>query len=377
MKATLINTVVILGMTLGMYSCNEKKKEQHSLKATDVEAVRIVTMQPQKKIIVPGELRSWAEIKVYPKVKGFVKSISVDRGSVVKQGQVLAILDAPEIIAELSEAKARLYASQSTLIEYEAKHQASNAIYKRMLQASKVQGAISPSDLDQARAKMLMDSASYLSAHENVNAANSYYHAKAEIAQYLTVTAPFSGIITERNIAPGALVGPDEASETKPIYILENSEKLRLTVAIPEIYANELQDNCKVTFKVSALPDSIFSACLSRSAKSLQEGIRSMYAEFDITNKNHILKKGMYTDVELPIQRAQSTLFVPKTAVVSTMEQTFIIVIIDNKAVWTNVKKGNTVDNMVEIFGYIKNGDNVVKMASEEIKNGELLRIIK
>jgi membrane fusion protein (multidrug efflux system) len=377
MKPVIINLIIVAVTLLGIYSCGEKKAEKYAVKPTDVESARIVKMRPQKKIIIPGELKPWQEIKVYAKVKGFVKSINVDRGSVVKNGEVLAILDAPEIKAELSEAKARLYSSQSTRTEYEAKFHASKINYGRMLQASGVPGAVSPNDLDQAKARMLIDSSSFLSAQENVNAANSYYQSKAEIVHYLTVTAPFSGIITERNVAPGALVGPDEASESKPMYVLENSEKLRLTVAVPEVYANELQDNCKVTFKVSALPDSTFSACLSRSARSLQEGIRSMYAEFDIANKSHQLKKGMYTDVELPIQRTEATLFVPKTSVVSTMEKTFVIVIVDNKAIWKDVRKGNTVEDMVEIFGDIKEGSKVVKVASEEIRDGESLRIVK
>ncbi|HSZ25590.1 MAG TPA: efflux RND transporter periplasmic adaptor subunit [Cytophagaceae bacterium] len=378
MKYIIFKPIILIFILSGIVACEHKKTKENTVRATDVEVARIARMQPQKKIIVPGELKAWQEIRVYAKVKGFVKSVNADRGAVVKEGQILAVLDAPEVRAELSEAKARLYSSKSVLAEHKAKFQASKAHYNRMLQASKVPGAVSPNDLDETLAKMLMDSSSYLSAEENVNAANSYYQSKAEIVQYLTVTAPFSGTITERNISPGALVGPDEASEVKPMYVLENSEKLRLTVAVPEVYANELQDNCKVTFQVSSLPEKTFNACLSRSARSLQEGIRSMFAEFDINNTKHELKKGMYTDVSLPIQRTISTLFVPKTAVVSSMEKTFIIKVIDDKAVWTTVKKGNVVDDIVEIFSdEIKDGDRVVKVASEEIRNGEKLRVIK
>ncbi len=371
MKTTLnfILPLVVWGGLL--YSCNSKEPATKSPQETiRTDMVPVKSLQPEMKIVLPGELKAWEEIKIFPKVKGFVKVVKVDRGSFVSKGQVIAVLEAPEVIAELSEAKAKLYGARSELEEYKARFAASKGVYRRIAEAFLVPGAVSPNDVDQAKAKMLVDSSNFLSAKEQVNAAESHYHAKSEMAHYLTVTAPFSGIITERNVAAGALVGPDEASMIKPMFVLENSTKLRLTVAIPEVYTSEMPANCTASFKVNAWPNRTFRAPISRTSMSLEQGIRSMFVEFDIENKDHVLKKGMYTDVEIPIKRDKPTFFVPRTAIVSSMEKTFVIGIRHGKSVWVNVRKGNVSDSLAEIFGDLRANDMVVKNASEEMREG-------
>ena len=288
---------------------------------------------------------------------------------------MLAVLDAPEIRAELDEAKAKLYQAKAELNQFKATFNASKGSYNRILKTSKVNGAVSPNDIDQAFGKYMADSANLMAAHQNITAAQSAFNAKSEIVEYLTVTAPFSGTITERNIFPGTLVGPDEASASKPMFVLENSNKLRLTIAIPEVYANEIQAGCQVHFQVSSIPEKIFEAKLSRNSRSIDESVRSMFAEFDVVNTNHELKKGMYTEVKIPVQRSISTLFVPRKAVVNSMEKTFIIKVDNNMTHWVNVKTGNQIDSLIEVFGNITQQDFIIKNASEEIRDNQHVQV--
>jgi membrane fusion protein (multidrug efflux system) len=378
MKNIFNHSILIAACTLSMFSCskNEDHKKPLANILKEVETARVSDMQPEKEIILPGDLKAWQEIKIYAKVKGFVKFVNVDRGSKVKKGHVLAILEAPEIHADRDEAKSKLFAAKANLEEEKARFTASQAVYNRLLETSKTPGAVSPNELDQAKAKMLTDSSRVLSAIENINSAQSYFNAKNELVEYLTVKAPFDGVISERNISAGALVGPDEASNTKPMYVLVDSDKLRLTVAIPEVYSSELIDGCKVSFKVSAHPERKFTACLARKSENLQEGIRSMMTEFDVDNKAQTLKAGTFTDVHIPIQRSSKTLFVHKTSVVNSQEKTFVITVQDSITNWVDVKTGNTIDTLVEVFGNLKAGDWVVKKASEEIRTGQKVKIV-
>ena len=118
-------------------------------------------------------------------------------------------------------------------------------------------------------------------------------------------------------------------------------------------------------------------ARLARSAQSLVEANRSMMAEFDFNNQRNLLKSGMYAEVKLPVERTMSTLFVPKTSVVSSTEKTFVIRVNDNKAEWVPVEKGNVLDSLVEVFGGIHSKETIVRKASEEIRDGQSIKISK
>ena len=219
------------------------------------------------------------------------------------------------------------------------------------------------------------DSAMVAVARGTVQAARSNYQAKTELRHYLTITAPFDGMVIERNISPGALVGAGDSG--KPLFILEDSRTLRLTVAIPETFANQLQTKSVVSFTVNAMPDRHFNARLARSAESLVEANRAMMAEFDVANASHELKSGMYAEVLMPVTRSGKTMFVPTTSVVSSSEKMFVIKVTDNRAQWVSVQKGNVVDSLVEVFGDLPAGTTIVKKASEEIRDGQAIQTAK
>lgn len=347
-------------------------------KEPDVQAVAITTvqaLQPSKRVTLPGELKPWNRVSMYAKVKGFVRDISVDRGTIVRKGQVLARLDAPEVLSELSQAQAQVQAQESNLVEQTTRARASRLTYQRLLQTAKMEGAVSLNEIDQAQARMQSDSAQVAMGRGTVQAARSNYQAKTELRQYLTITAPFDGIVIERNISPGALVGAGDAG--KPLFVLEDSRTLRLTVAIPETFANQLPAKSAVSFTVNAMPDRRFNAKLARSAQSLVEANRAMIAEFDVPNASHELKAGMYADVQMPIERTTKTLFVPTTAVVNSSEKMFLIKVADNRAQWVSVQKGNVLDTLVEVFGEVQPGMAIVRKASEEIRDGQVVKTVR
>lgn len=331
----------------------ESAKDASEAKVDTVETVVLRRMQPGRTIVLPGDLRPWEVVSIQAKVKGYVQQVRVDRGSSVKKGAILAILEAPELQAQQAEARARVE-------DFKSKQIASQLTYRRMLQTSKTQGAVAANELDIAKSRMMVDSLQVLSAMASLDAVG-------EMIKYLNLTAPFDGLITERNISSGELVGPER---TKPMFVLENNETLRLTVGIPEIYSGQIKSADKVRFKVTASPEREFDAKLSRSSQSLDFNLRSMMAEFDVPNQSHLLKAGMYAEVTLSVERTVPTLFAPASAVVNSTERIFVIQVNNRQARWVDVKTGVQTEGMVEIFGAIDEGVPVVARASEELRDG-------
>ena len=368
----LFRVVILFAIVVGTFGCKQKVELPSSANSIPVvEVAEIQSLQPSLPIVLPGELKAWNKTMIVAKVKGYVGNVNVDRGTVVRKGQSLALLEAPEVVAELNQVKARVAASRANVIEQRAKRQVSKLTYRRIVETNKTDGAVSGNEMDMAYAKMMTDSALAEAAEQNLQVAQAQLASQAQLVNYLDVKAPFDGTIIERNISPGDLVGSDAS---KPLFILEDRSKLRLTIAVPENLSNSIEPESVVSFSVQADPQKQYQAKFGRSANSLQESNRSMMAEFDFDNRDGALKAGMYAEVRLPMTRNKPTMFVPKTSVIHSTEGVFIVKVNDNAAVWVTVQQGNSLDSLVEIFGTVKAGEKIVKVANEELRNGQPLK---
>ena len=317
-----------------------------------LEAVRVTATQPTQALNLPGELESYFQTDITPRVGGYVKQLYVDIGSHVRQGQVLADLDAPELTAALSEALSKQKAT-------EAVWQASRGTYRRLRQTARTAGAVSPLQLDQTRAQATSDSL-------NVAAARAHYRAAAQMSAYLHLTAPFAGVITERNLSPGAAVGASGLGAL-PLFRLRQLSRLRLRVAVPEAYVADVHQGSLVQFTVKSYPSRPFTGRINRVAGSVQAATRSEQIEIDIPNPQEELKPGMFASASLPISQPQSSLFVPRTAVVTTAERTYVIQILSGRTELVDVKVGDENSGQVQVFGQLKAGDVVLKTGSEDV----------
>ena len=352
-------------------------KEEKQARATDdvpvVELTDVRSLQPSLQAVLPGELKPWNKAHLFPKVKGYIGAVLVDRGSVVKKGQVLATLEAPEMIATLNNVRALVASAEATLIEQHAKQKVSKTTYNRIVETNQTPGAVSANELDVAYSRMLSDSALARAAQENLHAAQAQLNAQTQLVNYLSVKAPFDGTITERNVSPGELAGPE--TNMKPMFVLEDRSKLRLTVAIPENLSNSVSTNSTVSFTLQADPLKQYSATFARSANTLTENNRSMMVEFDFDNRAGDLKAGMYAEVKLPVLRNKPTLFVPRSAVLHSTEGVFLVRVNNNAAEWIPVQQGNSLDSLIEVFGTVQAGDRIVRKAHDELRNGQPVKI--
>jgi membrane fusion protein (multidrug efflux system) len=362
--------VMALFISAGLLSsCGPDKKQQEEQAATvaQVEAVETptVTLVPVEKgklsstIAIPGELLPYQQVDLYAKVNSYVKKLLVDIGSEVHQGQLLATLEAPEINSQLAGAESRIQQQQAIYF-------ASKATYDRLLSTSKTPGTVSQNDLEQAEAKKNSDLA-------NVEAAKSAYKEVGASVAYLEIRAPFDGVITARNVNLGAYVGPG-GKGTDPLFVLQDQKRLRLVVSVPENSTGGLTNKNEVTFTVQALGSQKFTAKIQRLAGALDEKLRSERLEMDVYNKDKKLLPHMYADVYVPLPTRDSSIILPKTAVATSTEKVFVIKVVNHKAEWVNVKKGIETADKVEVYGNINPGDQVVKQASDEIRDGSTVK---
>jgi len=368
----LIITVIAVVMAAGfLSSCGESKKDKEEQDLTvqqenalDTPTVTLVSLQKGKltsNITVPGELQAYQQTDLYAKVNGYVKSLLVDIGSQVHQGQLLAVLEAPELNSQLEEAKSRI-------LQAKAVYFASKATYDRLYNTSKTPGTVSENDIEQAQAKKSSDSAS-------VEAAKSSYKSFAANLAYLQIRAPFDGVITLRGVNLGAYVGPGVVAANQSIFRLEDHNRLRLVISVPENFTGGLNNQDHVNFTIRELPGEKFSAKVERLAGALDNTLRSERLEMDVYNTSKKLLPNMYADVNVPLPSNDSTFIVPKTAVVTSTEKVFIIRIKDGKAEWVNVQKGLEAGDNIEVYGKLNPGDQIVKAGSEEIRDGSTVKI--
>ena len=304
---------------------------------------------------LPGQLIPFNEVNLFPKVNGFVKQLFVDRGSIVKKGQLLVILEAPEMESELESANSQYLKAKELAEESKEK-------YERLKEAAKEPGSVSLLDLDDANAKMKGDQAMTQGELSNVQSVKT-------MESYLRIYAPFDGMIIQRNVSPGALVAPGKTGD-QPIFVLQDIHKMRLTVAIPEDYVDKVDLTKPVSFTFNALPGKIEKAKISRSANSLgsmqQEAI-----EIDVLNQNGELKPGMYAEVKIPMLSGAKSLLVPNSAIIRSTEHQYVIKDSGGKASLVNIKEGLVGNDSTEVFGNLKAKDKVLVHASDEVKQGD------
>lgn len=348
----IVLTVAIASVLIAGCSQNNSKQE---VKQSSVDSVAVFSLKKEqinKHITFPAELTPLERAEIYAKVSGYINEFKVDIGDRVKKGQVLAILDAPEVISSYAQINSDGQTARS-------KYHTSLDAYKRFLNASKVSGTISAEEMEKAKNLMLSDSSA-------LEAAKSKLNANAQIKDYLTIRAPFNGIITQRNFDPGTLVG---TNNSKPLLIVENIKTLRLRIPVPEAYTMAIPDTSVIRFTVDAQPGKIFTATLSRKSGSINLLNRTETWEYIYQNTNNQLKSGMFSTASIKFGRKELSFLVPESAVVTNLEKRFVIRLKNNKAELVDVTNGISQDDKVEIFGMLSEGDILLVRATDEIKS--------
>lgn len=335
--------------------------------AATVAVVPVVSQTLDRPVLLPGDLVAFQDVEIRPKVAGFVDAIEVDRGSVVKKGRLLARMVAPELVAQRSEAESKIQSAQSQRIEAEARLASDEGTYQHLKKASETPGVVAGNDVEVAQRAVDADRARVESWKRNEQTARDAARSVQDIESYLRITAPFDGVVTERNVHPGSLVGP--SSPTVMLRIQQIST-LRLVVAVPEDTVAGTQPGQMITFTVPAYPGETFTGKVARLGHALDVRTRTMPVELDVPNPAGKLSPGMFAEVAWTMRRRQPSLFVPPSAVATTTERTFVVRIRNGQAEWVDVKRGAAMKQLVEVFGDLRAGDQVAVRGTDELRAG-------
>lgn len=346
----------------------------NSLDAQTVEVAKVESRKLDRFIVLPGELQPFQTVVLHSRVAGFVEEVAVDRGSLVQKGQLLVRLTAPEIMAQVAEAESKVRSAKSQRAEAGAKLSANQSIYDQLKSASATEGAISEKELIQAQKAVEASQASVESLDSAVVAADSSLRIAKQMEHYLDVSAPFDGVITERMIHPGALVGPS-AGAAGAMLKLEQVSKLRLLVAVPETECTGIVSGARVEFTVPAHRSRKFFGTVARISHSVDAKTRSMLVELDVGNPSGALAPGMYPEVAWPVRRPRESLLIPPTSIVTTTESTFVIRVRNGKAEWVNVRRGVRAGDLTEVIGELRPGDTIVRRGTDEIREGSPVQV--
>lgn len=360
--------IIIIAISLFVTSCSAKQKpvdltekdkpavnDSSAEKKTELAAVAQRSIGSY--VQLPGELAPFELVDIFPKVNGYIKNLYVDRGSVVKKGQLLMTLEAPEINQQVQTAKSNVAKANELYLISKDK-------YERLLQTSKTPGSVSPFDLQSAKLKMQSDAA-------NVEAERSTVTGLGQIQDYLEVRAPFNGVITERNIHPGALVGPKAQSGDKPMLSLQQLDHLRLVVNIPETLVPSIHKKNKVAFQLNAYPGKTFNAFVSRSSGVINTDVRSEAVELDVPSYGGEVKPGMYAEVKIPLNSSNNSYVVPSSAIVHSTRGVYVVAVDGQKKTkFINVQEGVNAKDSTEVFGDLAAVTSVLKHPSTEIEEG-------
>jgi membrane fusion protein, multidrug efflux system len=372
----------IMALTLGLISCGRTAQTpagtatQAATPALDV--VRVVERAVNVTLSMPGELEPYQTVAIYPKVTGFVKAIGVDRGSRVRAGDLIARLEAPEVLAQRAEAESKVQSAEAQLAVARSKADADASTSEKLKAAAATPGVVAGNDLVLAQKAVEVSQSQVIAAQRNVDAARQAVQSIAEMEKYLNVTAPFDGIVTERNVHPGALVGPASGQgAAMPMVRLVQNDRLRLVVPVPEAYIAEMTRGGEIAFAVPAYPGQTFSGRIARIAQTVDVKTRTMAVETDVINRDGRLAAGTFCQVRWPVRRPGPSLLVPSGSVASTTQRTFVVRVRNGRTEWVDVKTGLASGPLVEVFGDLRPGDEVATRGTDELPSGTQVQIVE
>src|SRR5579864_73892 len=344
-KATISFAVAALAIApvIGLSSCSGDRtgNVQANGPSITVGVTTVVKKSLGRQITLSSELVPFQEIDVYAKESGYVKKLMVDYGSRVKAGQVMAILEIPELEAQLQEDQAEIKnasnqvaRAQHELGRYQAQYKALHLQYTRLNSVFESQpGIVAQQEVDDAQGKDLAASSQVDAGEAGLAAAQSQLSVvKAKLSHdqslfdYSRITAPFSGIVTERYANLGTLVQAGTNSQAAPIVKLSEDDLFRLVIPVPESYVRYIHVGDPVDVRVPSL-NKTFPGKIARFSVDVKEATRTMHTEVDVRNKDGSLVPGIYAEAELTLEQRDGVPTVPLQALSHGGDKTSVFIV--------------------------------------------------
>jgi len=342
-------------------------------------------------LTIAGEFKPFQDIDVHAKVAGYIKVIHVDVGDHVRAGQTLAILEIPELAAQLAGADASVRRSkeeirraEGDLARAQSAHSAAHSAYTRLKQAAEARaGLVAQQEIDDSQAKDLEaeaqvsgSSAALSAAQQQLQVAEANQKQYAALSDYSRIVAPFSGVVTARYADTGALIaaGTSSSTQSMPVVRLAEISKLRLVLPIPESVAAQIHLADPVEARVQALTQD-FVGTVSRFADSLDRQTRTMETQIDFDNRDGRLIPGMYAETRLSLREKKDALTIPLEAVTRNGDDATVFSVNSQNIIEErHVKLGLEDSVRVEVLSGLTDKDRVVIGNRSQFRDGQKIQ---
>ena len=365
----------------------EAEAKSNSEERLAVTVAKVKLSPPTHELSLPGNVSAIGDTPIYARAEGYIKIRKVDIGDRVKAGDTLVEIDSPELDQQLRNTKARLEQLKAAAMQVRAAIEQASANVKladinfgrsKQLVA---EGIIARADLDEKTAIFDARKADVRAQEANLVAANGAVNAQvAEVArieqltQFKRVTAPWDGIITQRNCAVGNLITPASIAAGRDLFRLSDISKLRVFVNVPQSNVGDVKMGQKATVRVPEI-NRTFIGTVARAASALENQTRTMLTEVSVVNQGNALLPGMYVQVALETSLARRMLLVSGDTVVTRSDGTFVAVVgKDSKVTFRKIDIGRDYGTELEAIGGVVEGDMVVVNPSDDVKNGVVVR---
>ena len=363
-------------------SCSTPMRAAPEPAENQAAPVAVECSRPERGTIVrsiemAASLEPYQEAVLYAKVSGYLQSIRVDRGDRVRQGDLLARLEIPEMDDEIRHVEAQLSQAEADVQRARAEIRLQEVTAKRLEAIlAEEPGATTPQEVDLAQEKLSVAQAAAAAAAARVEVIRAERGRLETMLDYGTITAPFDGIVTERYVDPGALVTAGTQSRPAPILKLVQASSLRLMVDVPDTEVSFVEVGKPARLRVDALPDREFQGQVSRFSRALDPRSRTMRTEVLIPNPDGALAPGMFGRISLDLERRENVMTLAPSMVHFQKQKAFVFLAQDGVARRVEVVPGADDGNKIEITAGLSGREAVIAQASEAIADGTPIRIM-
>ena len=351
--------LAVAGVLQRLSARTKLENQTTELAAPDVLAAPPQQGKPTEEVVLPGNIFAYVDSPIYARTNGYLKKWYFDIGAHVKQGQLLAEIESPEVDQQLAQAKADLLTAEAN-----AKYaQATSARYQDLVKSD----AVSQQDMENFTTQASATSTAVKSAEANVQRLN-------ELVSFEKIYAPFDGTITARGIDVGQLI---DLGATKEMFHLSAEQTLRVYVNVPQVYSLAAKPGLPADLTFAEYPSRTFQGKIVRTAKSIDPASRTLLVEVDVDNRKGELVPGAYTQVHFKLGMEQPTLIIPVPALIFRSQGLQVATVIDGKAKLVPITIGRDDGRTVEVISGIQTGDQVIQNPPDSIVDGEVVHVVR
>ncbi len=319
--------------------------------------------------VLPGNAQAFREAGLFARTNGYLKRWLVDIGDRVSDGQLIAEISTPDVDDQLLQARANLSLSKANLMVSEANLDLAKITLSRDMRAGP---ATTPETIDQDQAQVKTSAAQVESAKASIQANEATVKQFADLQSFQKITAPFPGVITARNVDPGALIIADNPTATREMFHIMQTDPLRVFVNVPQIYATKIVPGQDAVVYQEQDPNNQFTGKVARTANALDPNTRTLLTEVDVPNPNNALQPGMYLQVRFTAVRGVSAVLIPSAALVIRNDGAFVPVLDqDNRMHYRKVERGRDYGAEVEVLTGLDGGETVAVYPGDALLDGQ------